>query len=118
MGKHTILLMQTKGPGSRTYFDFDNEQAAITGARRRPTGGGPGRGVSVKRPRPGSPYRNEAAAARSPAAGACAGGRALDARATASLDSRPLVPVARPPPLPPRAALVGMFEQVRRGAGR
>ncbi|KAI8476404.1 MAG: enhancer of rudimentary [Monoraphidium minutum] len=29
MGKHTILLMQTKGRSSRTYHDFENEQAAV-----------------------------------------------------------------------------------------
>lgn len=32
MGKHTILLMQTTFRSSRTYYDFDNESAAITGA--------------------------------------------------------------------------------------
>jgi len=30
MGKHTILLVQTRGKSSRTYYDFDNEAAAVT----------------------------------------------------------------------------------------
>lgn len=33
MGKHTILLVQTRGKSSRTYYDFDNEGAAVAGAR-------------------------------------------------------------------------------------
>jgi hypothetical protein len=30
MGKHSILLVQTRGRSTRTYYDFDNEAAAIT----------------------------------------------------------------------------------------
>lgn len=29
MGKHTIMLVQLRGKTSRTYFDYDNEAAAI-----------------------------------------------------------------------------------------
>jgi hypothetical protein len=29
MGKHTILLVQTRGRSTRTYYDFDNDGAAI-----------------------------------------------------------------------------------------
>jgi hypothetical protein len=32
MGRHTILLVQTRGRSTRTYYDFDNEPAAIMGA--------------------------------------------------------------------------------------
>ncbi|GBF89182.1 hypothetical protein Rsub_01899 [Raphidocelis subcapitata] len=30
MGRHTILLVQTRGLSTRSYYDFDNEAAAIT----------------------------------------------------------------------------------------
>jgi hypothetical protein len=35
MGKHTLLLVQTRGKSTRTYYDFDNETAAVTGGAGR-----------------------------------------------------------------------------------
>ena len=58
MGRHTILLMQSKGRSSRTYFDFDTAQAEITGAPRpaaRASGAAGAAGYNGRAPTAGGP---------------------------------------------------------------